>query len=207
MRFNSTLIRELAHQIVRNASSPQYGPTMLDLSSNFPLTEIITSRWVQSIQQAHNIMSRSKTDKLLVSPLKQEKIHREVAFHLGQLHCQFSAVQLNEEMVFNANGTHFLFDANSAETLEMKGDENVKVADVVSGAAGMTMLGTISGGREADIRSPVFFFQNVESSYPIGGCPDDVTRRCHRTGPRGWMDRRLFLSNGRKAHSTNCARR
>lgn len=64
---------------------------MLDLTRNKLMTEIITPRWVQRFLQANNIVSRSKTVKLLASPLKQEIVDREVAFHLGQLHHKFSA--------------------------------------------------------------------------------------------------------------------
>lgn len=91
-------------------------------------------------------------------------------------------------MDFNADETHVVFEKITAKTLEMKEDENVKFADVVSGGEGMTMMVKISGACDAQIRPPFLIFQNVASSYPILGCPDDVSGACYLTGPRGWME-------------------
>lgn len=77
----------------------------------------------------------------------------------------------------------------------------MKYANVVSGGEGMTMVVRISGGASGYIHPPMmFFFTNSNRSYPIRGIEDNVAGACYRTGPKGWMDQRLFrgyLKEGR----------
>ena len=35
-------------------------------------------------------------------------------------------------------------------------------------------------------------FKNANTSYPIAGVPDEQCNVSYRTGPKGWMDRRVF---------------
>ena len=39
----------------------------------------------------------------------------------------------------------------------------------------------------------MIIFKNQDCSYPIRGVPDDVNGTCYRTGPKGWMDRWIFV--------------
>ena len=57
---------------------------------------------------------------------------------------------------------------------------------------------------------PFLIFKNKDSNYPIRGVPDDVPGVSYKTGPKGWIDRRVMnvwlrerraiapLSNGRQ---------
>eukprot|EP00171_Calliarthron_tuberculosum_P021419 IDg21419t1 len=101
--------------------------------------------------EATGIASRAKTGKLMPCPEKKEFVEREVAYHLGFL---YESGALDEDCVFNADETHFVVDLNDGRTLAMKGDTNVKFADV--------------------------------------GVPDTVPGVCYRSGPKGWMDARVF---------------
>eukprot|EP00644_Phytophthora_capsici_P005978 jgi/Phyca11/98043/e_gw1.2.1094.1 len=38
----------------------------------------------------------------------------------------------------------------------------------------------------------MMIFTNADRSYPIRGVKDNVEGVCYRTGPKGWMDKRLF---------------
>lgn len=130
--------------------------------------------------------------KLLPSKGKQELIEREVAYHLVNLKRSFDDGIYLEDNVFNADETHFVVDLHDCRTLAMKGDTEVKFADVVSGDVGMTMMIMLGGGSRARLEIPFMIFQNERCSYPIQGVPDNVTGVCYRSGPKGWMDSRVF---------------
>ena len=56
----------------------------------------------------------------------------------------------------------------------MKGDCNVRFADVVSGDEGMTMMVLLGGCPEAHMGLPMLVFKNGNRSYPIRAVPDNV---------------------------------
>lgn len=74
----------------------------------------------------------------------------------------------------------------------MRLDEHFKYADVVSGDEVITIMVIVTGGRQALIEAPILVFQNAISSYPIRGVPDNVPRVSYLSGPKGWMDNRVF---------------
>lgn len=210
VKFNAGLFRELVLNIISESDSLLFGSTAKDPKSGKLVSTHITTRWVQSFMQRNNIVARTQSGKLSVSPQKEELIEREVAFHLGQLSRDFSSGLLKEDNVFNADETHFKLDTNDGRTLAMRGDENIKFADIVSGNEGMTLMLTLGGGSKARMEVPMLIFKNSNSSYPIRGLEDRVPGVCYRSQPKGWMDMvrfqewikepRVFqkLSNGEK---------
>ncbi|RHY02925.1 hypothetical protein DYB36_008092 [Aphanomyces astaci] len=66
-------------------------------------------------------------------------------------------------------------------TLGMRGDTEVKYADVVSGGESMTMMVTITGGAQARIVAPMMIFMNKNRSYPIQGVPDTISGASYHT--------------------------
>lgn len=126
----------------------------------------------------------------MISAVKQEFIYREVAYHLGQLHRGFRDGALNEDLVENMDETHFVFNVDNGHTLGFIGD-TTKYADVSSGGDAMTMVLRITGGRDSRIE-PFMIFMNKDGNYPIRGVPDDVTGVSYRSGPKAWMDSRVF---------------
>jgi len=75
----------------------------------------------------------------------------------------------------------------------MRGDEEVEFCDLVSGDKGMTVMVMLGGGPQSWLEIPFMLFQNQLSAYPIKGVPDSIPGVCYRPGPRGWMERRVFL--------------
>ncbi|KAL3700031.1 hypothetical protein R1sor_018053 [Riccia sorocarpa] len=115
-----------------------------------------------------------------------------VAFHLGEVSREFTSGQLDEDMAENVDETHFVINMDNGRTLGFQRDQEVRYADVVSGGQGMTMIVRLSGGRNAQIETPMLIFQNKDRSYPIRGVPDNIPGACYRTGPKGWNDSKVF---------------
>jgi len=57
--------------------------TPIAIDERRKLQEKITKRLVQSFCKRFNIVSRRQCGKLMLSPVKEEKMEREVAYHLG----------------------------------------------------------------------------------------------------------------------------
>lgn len=98
-----------------------------------------TRRWVQSFCELFQIVQRSLSGKIKVSPAKEDLIEREVAYHLGQIQRQFMKGQFDEEKVENADETYFRVNMDSGKELGFMGSDEVEWADVVSGVEGMKM--------------------------------------------------------------------
>lgn len=192
VKFNANLLLTLARNLVTASTSDVYGPTHTDPRSGKLILHHIDRKWVERFMHAHRIVSRITTGKLSPSEKKIEMVHREVAFHLGGLKRDFDSGTIVEGVVYNADETHFVVDLNDGRTLAMKGDKDVKFADVVSGDVGMTMMVLLGGGATAHLGLPFMIFQNKLGSYPIQGVPDNVPGVCYRSGKKGWMDSRVF---------------
>lgn len=152
----------------------------------------ISYRWTQHFMHSNGIVIRAQTGTLLTSPANLQYIERAVAHHLGELKRGFEGGRLNENYVENADETHFVFNMDDGRTLGFRGDNSVKYADVVSGGEAITMMVRLTGGVNARIETPMLIFKNVKRSYPIQGVPDNVPGVCYRTGPKAWMDGKVF---------------
>ena len=141
----------------------------------------------------HSIVIRKQTGKLQLSKEKELYIAKTVAYHLGEVHRAFLG-GMDENTIENMDETHFVINVDDGSTLGFKGDTEVKYADVSSGGEGMTMCVRISGGVNARLEKTMMIFKNVDSRYPMKTLPLDSVpeNMCYRTGPKGWMDRRVF---------------
>lgn len=192
VKLNANLLLMIAKKLVREATCGAYGSTMRDPKSGKLVIDHINSKWIERFMFAKCIVCRVQTGKLSPSAEKIELIEREVAFHLGELYRGFSQKVLDEDCLFNADETHFSVNLDDGHTLAMKGDKNVKYSDVVSGDMGMTMMVMLGGGSKPRFEIPMIIFQNYRCSYPIQGIADNVPGVCYRSGPKGWMDTRVF---------------
>lgn len=86
------------------------------------------------------MLSRRLCGKLMVSPVKQEMIEKEVAYDFGVMKTAFESGELDEDMMENVDETHFVVNMDNGRTLEFVGCGDVKHADVSSGGQGMTMI-------------------------------------------------------------------
>ena len=141
---------------------------------------------------AHKIVMRAQTGKLLTSPEQELRLEKAVAHHLGVLQRGFASGVFREENIENADETHFVFNMDNGKTLGFRGDMSVKYADVVSGGDPITMMVPLSGGPGAMIKPPMLVFKNINRSYPISGVMDNISGVCYRSGPKGWTDRTVF---------------
>lgn len=99
---------------------------------------------------------------------------------------------MDEEYIENEDETHLLINMGNGKTLGFRGDQVVKKGDVKSAGEGMKMMVRLSGGRKAFVEAPSMIFKNKDSYYPISGVADNVPGAYYRTGPKGWIDRRVM---------------
>lgn len=85
-----------------------------------------------------------------------------------------------------------MVDTNERRTLVMRGDSDVKFADVVSSDHRIAMIFMLDGCPNDRICVSFMIFQNVACYYPIWGITDAVPGVCHRKVPKGWMDWCVF---------------
>ncbi|KAE8880253.1 hypothetical protein PF003_g35736 [Phytophthora fragariae] len=207
LKFDAPMLRQVALRQFDVPWAP-FNTASVD-SQDASLLSKITTRWVQVFMEKHRIVLRAHTGKRQVSPEKQEQIEREVASHLGELKRDFESGMLDENTVENIDETHFVIDFDNGKTLGFVAEKQVKYADVVSGGEGITMVVRISGGASGYIHPPMMISTNANRSYPIRGVADDVNGVCYRTGPKGWMDKRLFreyLQERRALAADSCGR-
>lgn len=105
---------------------------------------------------------------------------------------QFRCGIIDDNYVENADETHVLVNVDNGRTLVFAGDAEIKYADVVSRGEAMTMVVRISGWRDALLEAPFMVFQNKSRSYPIRKVPVKIDGASCRSGPKGWMDRKVF---------------
>nr|KAE8934151.1 hypothetical protein PF009_g15863 [Phytophthora fragariae] len=139
----------------------------------------------------NNIILRAQTGKRQLSPEKTAEIEKSVAVHLGELKRGFDSGKYDENAIENIDEAHFVIDFDNGKALGFGGETQVKYADVVSGGEGITMVVRISGGPSGHIHPPMMIFANPNRSHPVAGVAD-VEGVCYRSGPKGWMDKRIF---------------
>lgn len=194
------LLRVLALHMIDKTTSNEYNKAMDDPPGGRQIVSHVASRWIKSLMQLKQIILRSKAGKLSSCPVKQEMVEQEIAFHLRKLSREFGDGTLTEECVFNSNETYLVIDNNYGRTLAMGGDESVVFADVVSGDEGMTMMFMPGGCPRSHLRVSINLFQSKTCSYSIRGWSDDVPGACYGTGPKEWMDRKVFLEWLKEKH-------
>lgn len=177
--MNGAVLREIVIRLINTNSSEHCNKHTVDPRSNKFINNMISSRWILSFMKRNEIVTRKQTGKLMVSHEKETFIEKEVSYHLGTLKQEFDEKLIDEN---DTDETHFIINMDNLETLDKIGDQHVKYADVVSGGEGMTMMGRLSGGREAKIEPPFLAFQNKQRNYPIARVPDNVNGVSYRSG-------------------------
>jgi DDE superfamily endonuclease len=195
VKFSNDVLQLLAKSILENSEHDTFKANYFDPldKKQIEIMSKITYGWVTMFMERFDVVQRKQTGKLLVSSEKQLSIEKNIAYHLGQVKRDFDSGVLDENLVENADETHFVDNMDSKKTLALKGAENVKYADVVGGGEGMTLMVRVTGGVDAKIYALLMIFTNKDRNYPIRGVPDDVPGVCYRTGPKGWMDRKVFV--------------
>ena len=195
VKFSRDILQQLAKELLCSSTHETFRADYVDQKDKKgqKVIEKINYGWITAFMERYNIVQRQQTGKLMLSKEKQSAIEREVAYHLGCVKRQFDNGELDEDLIENMDETHFVINMDNGKTLAMKGAENVKYADVVSGGEGMTMIVRITGGVNAKVYPSMMIFKNKDRNYPIRGLIDDVEGVSYRTGPKGWMDKRVFV--------------
>lgn len=69
-----------------------------------------------------------------------------------------------------------------------RGNEDLKVEDVVSGDEGRNMIVILGGGRDIFPGVQMMMLKKQNRSYQNSGLKDDVPFDTHMSGTKGWMD-------------------
>ena len=194
VQFTKALIGTLASNIIEESTHECFNVNTLSKNKELIILRVKKNYFVDQFCLKNSIVIRKQTGKLQLSSEKEKYIEKTVAYHLGQVKREFDS-GMDENYIENMDETHFVINVDSGTTLGFQGDKKVKYADVSSGGEGMTMVVRISGGVNARLRRTMMIFKNQDSRYPITtlplkNVPDDMF---YRTGPRGWMDRRVFI--------------
>lgn len=104
--------------------------------------------------ECNDLVLRCQAGSLAVSPEKQLYIEKTVAYHFGKLKREFQFGSLIEDLMENADETHFVFNMDNGRKIGFRGDEDVKYADVVSGDEAITMIVCRTGDVHACIAAP-----------------------------------------------------
>ncbi len=190
VKFSPKLLVCLAKDILVEMNHLDFPPNLQHKGTT--IIDRIDIRWIQRFQTVNNIDGRAQIGKLMLSPTRQQRIDKKIAFHLGQLAREFRAGTLDENLVENIDETHCKVNLDNGKTLGFRGDNDVKYTDVVSGGMGMTLMIRQTGEPHARIYNPCVIFQNISESYPIRGVPDDVPGVCYRTTKKSFITQKLW---------------
>lgn len=193
VKVNGTVLRAIASNIIQEAEegSPLHRSTV-DPSSGRAIGSCIDAAWIRRFCLTCGIVNRTQTGKLMVSDSKRIEIDESIVRHLARLKHDFISGFLDEDLCFNMDETAFHVNMDDSKTLDWRGVLACKYHDVTSGGQNFTMMVNVSGGRRGTIEPCFLVFQNASCNYPTRKCPDDIPGVSYRTGPKGWMDRRVF---------------
>ena len=81
---------------------------------------------------------------------------------------------------------------DNERALGFLGESSINYAEVSNGSDSFTVVPIVRGGANSRIESIMVVFKNAQSNHPIQGVPDELENVAYRSGPKGWMDRRVF---------------
>ncbi len=111
--------------------------------------------WSQSRHQAHQAIWEQYYDHCVANYLD------EVQNLLGQ--------GLNEDLMYNLDETHFIFDQDDSKALGFLGEIAVYYAEVSNGPENFALVPLIRSGSHACIESIFVIFKNENANHPILG--------------------------------------
>jgi hypothetical protein len=174
MKLSPSLLVTVAKHILQHSEHPQFSANYVPIGRQVPAKDLITCRWIQTFQERFYIVKRKQSGKKSLSPQKQIFIEKEVAFHMGVLQRGFESGEFDNVEMCNMDETHFVIDMDNGKTLGLRGDVDVRYADVVGGTVGMTMVVMLTGGLSSNLGTPMMIFVNDDCNYPMRGLPDTV---------------------------------
>lgn len=153
MKLSPSVLRSIAISLIQSAPP--------DSTCNDPvivggkhLREKITTRWIQSFMESARPRPPHPNREAVCQPTKTTFYREAIAFHLGSLKRGFESGYLNEDRVENADETHFVFSMDNGRTIGLRGDEDVKYADAMSGDECITMMVRVTGDAMPGLSCP-----------------------------------------------------
>ena len=110
----------------------------------------IDLRWVLALADRFRIFSHRQSGKLQLCPTTQLEVEQEVVRHFGRIKRGFESGDQVENLMSNADETHFINSMDNGKKLGFCGDEDVKYADKTTRGEGMAMLVRFSGGNRQE---------------------------------------------------------
>lgn len=153
---------------------------------------IVDDKMDSTFHGGQPVFLQTKTENLVVSPLKQSFIWEVCVFSSRETEAWIFFWFIGLKRHRNADKTHFTFNVNNGNTLGFIEDNDVKYGYVVSDGEPITMMVCLTGGFNATIMHPILIFKNVSLSYLIRGLEDSVPDVLYRTSPKAWMDTTVF---------------
>ena len=102
-KLESRVLQQMAMDKIRFSTHPQVSPGMMNKDK--PLSDSVSVRWIQRCMEAYYIVGSAQTEKLMVSPTRQDDIDKYIAFYLGVLAQSFHSGIVDENMVENCDVT------------------------------------------------------------------------------------------------------
>lgn len=192
IKFSATMLTSMAKDLVRTSQNGAYDALMISGRLENPIVDLVTARWIQVFIYRFNTKGRSQSGKLQIFPEAQARIEQRVAFFLGTVARELMSRALKEDDIENADETHFVVNMDNGRTLAFRGDVAIRYADVTSECDGMKMMVRVSDGAGAKLENPFMVLRNSNAFYAIRGVPDDIPAVNYRTGPKGWIDKRVI---------------
>ena len=144
----------------------------------------ITPYFMNDFCRLQNIVSRMQSGNRSKNTEWTEYYDKTIAHHLGRMKEKFELNELNEDIVFNFDETHFIFDQDNCRDLGFLVSTNLNYAEVSNGTEGLTVGLFSRGGQNAKLESAFVIFKNQRGSYPIARVADDVQCVSYRSGKK-----------------------
>lgn len=104
-QLSRNVLIEMALRIVNEPESA-YGPADIDKQSGLSVTQHIYYEFIERFTNRFSIVIRKQYGSLIRSPARTKFVHKQFAYHLGEMKRLFEA-GLDENMVENLDEIHF----------------------------------------------------------------------------------------------------
>lgn len=147
--------------------------------------------FMQDVCVLHKLVVRRQSGNKTLSPEWVDYSDQCIAEHLGRLRNMFED-GVDEKRIFNRDESHFVIDMDNERSFGFLGESSINYAELSNGSDSFTVVPIVRGDVNACIESIMVIFKNAHSNHLIQGVSDELNNVAYRSGPKGWMDRRVF---------------
>lgn len=142
--------------------------------------------------QAKRLVICVQTGKHSFCLNKQEHSEKWIVSYWGTLKPCFDSSRLGEDLISNGDEVHFFFNMENARIIGIRGDMNVKYAEVTYVDEGIEIMLQVSVGRFGKLECLMLIFKNLDRLYPVLNLPHNVPGICYCSPSKDWMEKRKF---------------